>query len=59
MDELLGDPARLARLGANARARFLEHASERAVRPRLLTLVDGLLSGGTAPQAADGLRDER
>jgi glycosyltransferase involved in cell wall biosynthesis len=59
MDELLGDPTRLARLGANARARFLEQASERVVRPRLCALVDGLLSTGAALQAAEGLRDGR
>jgi glycosyltransferase involved in cell wall biosynthesis len=61
IDELLGDPARLARLGENARARFLQQASEAAVRPRLLALVDRLLSGtrvveSRQPQAADGRR---
>jgi glycosyltransferase involved in cell wall biosynthesis len=42
---LLADAGRRERLGANARARFLELASDRAVRPRLLGLVDSLLSG--------------
>ncbi len=45
MDELLADPTHLAQLGANARAHFLAHASERAVRPRLKGLIDRLLSG--------------
>jgi glycosyltransferase involved in cell wall biosynthesis len=59
IDALLLDPARRDRLGENARARFAELGSERAVRPRLMELVEALLSGqrvgpGWAPgQAAE------
>ena len=45
MEALLLDADQRQRLGANARARFLELASERVVRPRLLAIVDGLLAG--------------
>jgi glycosyltransferase involved in cell wall biosynthesis len=45
IDDLLGDPARRDRLGENARARFAERGSERAVRPRLHQLVEALLAG--------------
>jgi glycosyltransferase involved in cell wall biosynthesis len=45
IEELLGDGALRARLGENARQRFAELGSDRAVRPRLRALVEGLLSG--------------
>jgi len=54
IEALLGDAGRRHRLGANARARFLERASEHAVRPRLLAIVDALLAGRSAPAASDG-----
>jgi glycosyltransferase involved in cell wall biosynthesis len=45
IDALLVDHGRRERLGANARARFLELGSIASVRPRMLRLVDALLSG--------------
>jgi glycosyltransferase involved in cell wall biosynthesis len=45
IDDLLHDPARRDRLGENARARFAELGSDRAVRPRLLQLAEALLAG--------------
>jgi glycosyltransferase involved in cell wall biosynthesis len=51
IEALLVDAEQRARLGANARARFLALASERAVRPRLLGIVDALLAGRRVPAA--------
>jgi glycosyltransferase involved in cell wall biosynthesis len=45
IDALLADRERRERLGANARARFMELGSIASVRPRLLGLVETLLSG--------------
>ena len=59
LERLLGDAALRRHLGVRARARFLELASEDAVRPRLEALIEELLvrapgAAGTAPgQAAE------
>jgi glycosyltransferase involved in cell wall biosynthesis len=45
LESLLADPARVSRLGGNARRRFCELGSYDAVRPRLLALAEDLLAG--------------
>lgn len=52
LDALLADPARRARLGDNARARFLALGSVAAVRPRLVALVEELMA--RSPTRAGG-----
>jgi glycosyltransferase involved in cell wall biosynthesis len=54
IEALLVDAEQTARIGANARARFLALASERAVRPRLLAIVEALLAGRSVPAATSG-----
>lgn len=54
IESLLVDADERARLGANARARFLALASERAVRPRLLAIVEALLAGRRVPAGKSG-----
>jgi glycosyltransferase involved in cell wall biosynthesis len=49
---LLTDPARRARLGERARARFVALGSFAAVRPRLIALVEGALAGRPAAESA-------
>ncbi|MGI9336820.1 MAG: glycosyltransferase [Gammaproteobacteria bacterium] len=44
IDRLLEDPNLRARLGANAKRRYLAHASFAAVRPRLVSLIERLLA---------------
>jgi len=56
IERLLADAALRVRLGARARARFLELGAEHVVRPRLEALIEELLgrapSVGPAPDQA-------
>jgi glycosyltransferase involved in cell wall biosynthesis len=56
LERLLGDAALRRHLGERARARFLQLASEHAVRPRLEAVIEQLLA--RAPTAAGAAPDQ-